>query len=129
MVPILMFSMSIVAVTSLNIIIYMYVKNKVLNRYIAPYLSEKNQHIEDTRFTGLFNRGDFGHSKFEIKPVSELGKIKNDTYVHVYTRDDKGEVIRYTVKITTIFLRIHKVVIRSDEKSLEIVLSRHVNIH
>lgn len=78
--------------------------------------------IEQIKHTGLFNAGDFDEPIFNFFPVPKGGKIANNTFVFFFIKDKQGNVQRYTMKIKTFFLNIKKVILKSKEAGLEILI-------
>ncbi len=105
-----------------NILIYKSIVNKALVLYLNPYFENKKSSVFKTKFVGFLSSGDFKNTLFQIRPVSKAGKIFNNTYVYIYIQDHLGNKHRYTVNIKTFFLKIKKVILKSEEKNVEIEL-------
>lgn len=105
-----------------NILIYKSIVNKALVLYLNPYFENKKLSIFKTRFVGFLSSGDFKNTLFQIRPVPKAGNIFNNTYVYIYIQDHLGNEHRYTVNIKTFFLKIRKVILKSEEKNAEIEL-------
>ncbi|MBL7712501.1 MAG: hypothetical protein JNL13_08565 [Chitinophagaceae bacterium] len=106
----------------INIVIYKIMISFVLKKFIHPYLYSRKQDFINTRFVGLFKKGDFGKDKFVIKPVPEMGNIANTIFFYVYAVDHTGEEFQYTVKVSMVFLFIRKVILKSKKENIEIEL-------
>lgn len=110
--------------TLVNILIYKIIVFIVLKKFINPYLYRQKLLLQQTRFAGLFNQGDFGKGKFLVKPVPEMGKINNTTFFYVRVVDDKGVLHQYTIKVGTVLLFIKQVILKSKAENIEIELPR-----
>jgi len=108
----------------INILIYQIIVFIVIKKFINPYLFCRKLILQNTKFVGLFNQGDFGKGRFLVKPVAEMGKIINTTFFYLNTVDDKGKMHQYTIKVSTVFLFIRKVILKSKAENIEIELTR-----
>ncbi len=106
-----------------NILVYNLVVTAVVRKYIKPYLYAKNLIFTRAKFVGLFSQGDFDKGKFIVKPVPEIGKINNTTIFYIYAVDDKREIHQYSVKVSTLFLIIRKVILKSKKENIEVELT------
>lgn len=114
----------IILIILINVLLYKLIVAAVLRKYIKPYLYAQNLIFQHTKFVGLLNQGDFGKWKFVVKPVAEMGNISNTTFFYVHAIDDKGAMHQYTLKVSTIFLFISKVILKSKKENIEIELPR-----
>lgn len=107
-----------------NVMIYKFIINKARRYYLQPYFRMKNLSIYQISFPGFFNTGDFETPLFEIVPVAGNGKIFNNTFANVFVEDNSGKQYKYSVEIKTIFLKINKVILKSNQMNLETELPR-----
>ncbi|GEM_PF-1182849 len=121
-IKLLAFGVTLIIV--MNILHYKLIVAAALRKYIKPYLYTQSLIFQHTKFVGLLNQGDFGKWKFVVKPISEMGNISNTTFFYVHAIDDKGAMHQYTVKVSTIFLFIRKVILKSKKENIEMELTR-----
>ncbi|WP_211660343.1 hypothetical protein [Pedobacter nototheniae] len=121
----LTFILAVLLFIGINYLIYRLIVASAKRKFIDPFLKSKNMTVNNIKFPGLFNRGDFGDNNLTIMSVAEMGKITIATYIYVFASSDNGEIQRYTVKILCVFLFIKKVLLRTGVgKNDEIELIR-----
>jgi len=104
---------AVVLVVWINILIFKIIKQRAVKYYIKPFFDSENLEIINTKFVGFFDRGDFGKQRIVIRPVPVMGNIVNDTYFYVYTQK-ANNIVRYTAKVSTVFLFIKKVELKGN---------------
>jgi len=110
---------------SVNYLIYKRIVSRALRSFIKPYLESQQLKLTSTKFTGLFNNGDFDYGGITVTLVPEMGKFTLSTYIYVFTFSEDEKSIRFTAKIHCKFLFVRKVFLRTGkEKNEEIELPR-----
>lgn len=97
-----------------NILIYKLIVYSALKNYIKPYLKDCKVNLHKHNFTGFLNIGAYGKRTLEFVFVPELGNIFNDTYINLVGTDQNSLPVKYTAKISTVFLIIKKVEIKQE---------------
>jgi len=116
-----MFLVVIVVGFSVNYLIYRWIVGVARKKFIDPYLKSQALTTKETKFTGLFNNGDFDFEGIGLILVPEMGKFKISTYIYVFAAAENKQSIRFTAKIQVKFLFITDVFLKKG-KSEEIEL-------
>jgi len=99
----------------INYLIYRRIVAIAIRRFIVPYLASRALKLNETRFTGLFNNGDFNYEGVEFSFIPEMGKTSVSTYIYVFADAENNQTIRFTAKIQVRFLFIRNVFLKGKE--------------
>jgi len=116
-----MFLVVILVGFSVNYFIYCWIVGVARRKFIDPYLKSQALTTKETKFTGLFNNGDFDYEGIGSILVPEMGKFKLSTYIYVFAEAENKQSIRFTAKIQVKFLFITDVFLKKG-KSEEVEL-------
>lgn len=106
----------------INYLIYRRIVAVTIRRFITPYLTSRALKLNETKFTGLFNNGDFNYEGAEFGFVPEMGKTKISTYIYVFAEAENRQTIRFTAKIQVRFLFIQSVFLKGKNlKEIELI--------
>lgn len=106
----------------INYLIYRRIVAVTISRFITPYLASRTLKLNETRFTGLFNNGDFNDEGVGFSLVPEMGKFSISTYIYVFASTENNQPIRFTAKIQVRFLFIRKVFLKGKNlKEIELI--------
>ncbi|RQO79447.1 hypothetical protein DBR40_03585 [Pedobacter sp. KBW01] len=105
----------------INYLIYRRIVAVIVRRFLTPYLASRALKLNETRFTGLFNNGDFNDEGLGFNLVPEMGRFSISTYIYVFAGGENNQTIRFTAKIQVRFLFIRKVFLKGKNlKEIEL---------
>lgn len=108
MIDIAIILFGIVFTILLNILIYKYLVNKAIKKYILPYLIVNKLKFIKVIPVRIFSTGDFPNNGIRIRPFS-LGFPMFSIYLYVYYYNIENITIKRTVKVSCILFFIKKI--------------------